>query len=68
MSKSQTTLFSLMLIIAGVGLLYWGYDLSQSFGGQLKKTFNGSETNDAMIAYIGGAVALLLGLYLQFKN
>ena len=68
MSKSQTTLFSLVLIIAGVGLLYWGYDMSQSFGGQLNKAFSGSENNDVMMAYIGGGIALLLGLYLQFKK
>ena len=68
MSKSQTTLFSLVLIIAGVGLLYWGYDLSQSIGGQLNKAFSGSESNDTVMAYIGGGVALLLGLYLQFKK
>jgi hypothetical protein len=68
MSKSLSTLISLVLIIGGVGLLYWGYDLSQSFGGQLNKAFNGSETNDAMMAYIGGGAALLLGLYLQFKK
>jgi hypothetical protein len=68
MSKSQSTLISLVLIIAGVGLLYWGYDMSQSFGGQLNKAFSGSESNDAMMAYIGGGVALLLGLYLQFKK
>lgn len=68
MSKSPSTLISLILIIVGMGLLYWGYDMSQSFGGQLNKAFSGSESNGAMMAYIGGAVALLLGLYLQFKK
>ena len=45
MSKSQATnIISLALIVAGIGLLYWGYDLSNSVEGQLSKTFSGSES------------------------
>ncbi len=69
MSKSQTTtIISLLLIVAGAGLLYWGYDMSESVGGQLNQAFNGSQSNDVTMAYIGGAVALLAGLYIQFKK
>lgn len=65
MSKSQsTTIISLVLIVAGLGLLYWGYDLSNSLGGQFSKTFAGSESDDAMMAYIAGAVSLVVGIYL----
>lgn len=68
MSKSQTTnIISLALIVAGVGLLYWGYDLSNSVEGQLSKTFSGSESDNAMMAYIGGAVSLVVGIYLLRK-
>lgn len=68
MSNSQTKkIISLVLIVLGIGLLYWGYDLSNSVGGQLSKTFAGSETDDAMMAYIGGAVSLVVGIYLIRK-
>jgi hypothetical protein len=68
MSNAQITkIVSLVLIVSGLGLLYWGYDLSNSLGGQLSKTFAGSQSDDAMLAYISGAVSLVVGIYLSRK-
>lgn len=61
-------LISLALLVAGVGLLYWGYSESESVTSQVSVAFSGSPLDRVMYKYIGGAVALTIGLYLFFKK
>ena len=37
----QNKLISLVLIIVGIGLLYWGYSESQSVASQVSEAFSG---------------------------
>jgi len=64
----QNKLIGLVLVVAGVGLLYWGYSESQSMTSQVSEAFSGSPLDRVMYKYIGGAVALIAGVYLFFRK
>jgi hypothetical protein len=61
-------ILGIALIVIGAGLLWWGYQLSESIGSQLTETISGSMPDDVMIRYISGAVSLAVGLYLLLKK
>ena len=52
------------LVILGLGLAYWGYQLSDSVESQITQAFTGSDTDKVMTFYIGGAVSFFVGLFL----
>jgi hypothetical protein len=56
------------LVVIGIGLIVWGYQMSDSVVSQVSEAFTGSETDDVMIRYIGGAASLVVGLFLLFKR
>jgi nitric oxide reductase large subunit len=64
----QNKLISLVLVVVGIGLLYWGYSESQSVASQVSEAFSGSPQDKVMYKYIGGAVALAVGVYLFVKK
>jgi hypothetical protein len=51
----------IVLVLAGIGVAYTGYQMSQSLGNQLSETFNGSPTDSVMLRYVGGAVLAAIG-------
>ena len=61
-------MLGIALIVIGAGLLWWGYQLSDSIGSQVTETITGSMPDDVMIRYISGAVSLAVGLYLLLKK
>jgi len=61
-------IISIVLLVAGVGLAFWGYQISGSFGSQLNNAINGSPTDKVMMLYIGGAVSFVTGLYLLVRK
>jgi predicted metal-binding membrane protein len=67
-SKSNTKVISIVLMVVGICLLVWAYQLSGSIGSQFSRTFTGSAPDKEMLLYIGGAVSLVLGLYIYFKK
>jgi hypothetical protein len=64
----QNKLLGLVLVVVGAGLLYWGYSESQSVTSQVSEAFSGSPLDRVMYKYIGGAVALLAGIYIIFRK
>ena len=56
------------LLIVGVGLLVWGYNISQSVSGQFSQAFSGSPGDKAMYMYIGGAICAALGIFSLIKK
>lgn len=64
----KNKLVSLVLVVIGLGLLYWGYSESQSVTSQVSEAFSGSPIDRVMYKYIGGALALATGLYLYYKK
>ncbi len=61
-------LLGLVLIIAGAGLAFWGFQASGSFGSQLSEAFTGTPSDRAMMFYIAGALSLVVGLFLFIKR
>lgn len=53
----------IILLVAGLGLLLWGYNMSQSIGGQLQNTFTGSPGDKPMLLYIGGGILAAAGVF-----
>jgi nitrate reductase gamma subunit len=47
---------------AGIALLVWGHNVSQSVDSQVKNLFTGSPTDKAMYLYLGGGVLLAIGI------
>ncbi len=67
-STSTMKIISIALMVIGVGLAFWGYQMSGSVGSKITQTITGSFTDKVMILYIGGAVIFIIGLYLNIKK
>ena len=67
-SIPATKIIGIALVVIGLGLAYWGYRLSGSVGSQITQAVTGSDTDKVMTFYIGGAVSLVVGLYLFIKK
>jgi hypothetical protein len=67
-SGSTTKIIGIILMVAGIGLAIWGYQLSGSFGSQITQAVTGSDTDKVMTFYISGAAGFVVGLYLFAKK
>lgn len=67
-SGSLTKVIGLTLLVVGIGLVYWGYQMSQSLGSRVAETFTGSYPDEVMFRFIAGAVGCVVGLYLVVKK
>ncbi|MDA3869758.1 MAG: DUF3185 family protein [Gammaproteobacteria bacterium] len=54
----------LALLVVGIGLALWGYQLSESVGSQVTEALTGAESDKIMALYISGAVSFVVGLFL----
>jgi hypothetical protein len=61
-------ILGIALVVIGLGLGFWGYRSSGSVGSRMTQAFSGSPTDKVMTLYIGGAVSLVVGLYLLLKK
>ena len=66
--RSKSKIISIALIVIGIGLAFWGYQMSGSVGSKITQTITGSFTDKVMILYIAGAVSFIVGLYLNIKK
>jgi energy-converting hydrogenase Eha subunit C len=67
-SKPLKKIIGLALLVIGVGLAIWAYQMSGSIGSQLKEAFSGAPTDKVMLLYIGGAASGVVGLFLIIKK
>ena len=67
-SKPTVKILGLALVIIGIGLAFWGHQISGSIGSQISQTFTGSHTDKVMMLYIGGAVSFVVGIYLYIRK
>lgn len=58
----------LALIVIGVGLAWWGYQISETLTVQLTAKLSGSMPDQVMYRYIGGAACGVAGLFLVVKG
>lgn len=59
---SNNKIIGIVLIIAGVALAIWGYNIYDSAGSQLSRAFSGDAPIEAWAAMIGGVVCVALGI------
>ncbi|RUO34917.1 DUF3185 family protein [Aliidiomarina soli] len=53
---------SLAILIAGLILLYFGYQESQSIASEVSETFQGQPTDNSIWFLISGAVLAIIGI------
>ncbi|HAD03793.1 MAG: hypothetical protein A2005_11685 [Desulfuromonadales bacterium GWC2_61_20] len=71
MSASNNTVFKvlgLILLVGGVGVAYWGYQMSGAFSAKISRSLSGALPDAVMYRYIGGAVSAVVGLFLLIKK
>lgn len=67
-SNTIVKVIGLILVVVGIALIYWGYQASGAFDAKVVKAFSGAEPDEIMYKYIGGAVSLVVGVYLLFRK
>lgn len=67
-SKSNSRIIGLVLLLAGVGVGIWAYQLSGSVAEQFQKTMNGGFSTKVMMMFIGAAISSALGLFFLAKK
>jgi hypothetical protein len=65
-STSLIKIIGLALMIVGVGMAIWGFQLSGSFESEVTQAVTGSDTDQVMTLYIGGAVSFVVGIFMFF--
>jgi len=55
-------IIGIVLLIVGVGLLFWGYDIYDSAGSQVSRAIGGDAPTKAYALLIGGAVCAVFGV------
>lgn len=53
----------IVLLVVGIGLLLWGYDLYDSAGSQVSRALGGEAPTKAYAALVGGGICALLGIF-----
>lgn len=61
-------IIGIALMVIGLGLGYWGYEMTGSWSSQLSETVSGSLPDEVMWRYIGGAASFVVGLFLFLKK
>jgi uncharacterized membrane protein YidH (DUF202 family) len=52
----------IVLIVVGVALALWGYDIYESAGSKIERALSGDTPIEAWIGMVGGVICLLIGL------
>ena len=65
---STVKIIGIVLVVLGIGLAIWGYQLSGSVGSKITQAVTGSDTDKVMTFYITGAVSIVVGIYLFIKK
>ncbi len=55
-------IIGIVLIIVGVALAMWGYNIYDSASSQLSRTFNGDTPIEAWAGMAGGVISVLIGI------
>ena len=53
----------IILIIVGVALAFWGYNIYDSAGSQVSRVLSGDAPVEAWAGMIGGAICVAIGIY-----
>lgn len=67
-NQTITKIIGIAFLVLGVGLLYWGFQESQSVVSEISESITGSYTDNTMMRFIGGAASLAIGLFLLYRR
>ncbi len=67
-SNNLTTIVGLVLLVGGLGVAFWGYQMSGSIVSQFSSRLTGALPDAVMYRYVGGAVCAVVGLFLLLKK
>jgi hypothetical protein len=67
-NSNLVKLIGLVLLVSGLGVAFWGYQMSGSFAAKLSRGLNGTLPDAVMYRYIGGAISSVAGLFLLVKK
>ncbi len=71
MSSQTQTVFrvaGLILLVVGIGLVFWGYQMSGSVAAKLTRAITGAAPDGVMYRYVGGAAGIVAGVFLLIKK
>lgn len=55
-------IIGIVLIIVGVALAIWGYNIYESVGSQVSRTFSGDAPIEAWAGMVGGVICVVVGI------
>lgn len=58
----NSKVIGIVLIIVGVALAYWGYDVYDSATSQISRAFSGDTPLEAWAGMVGGAICVIVGI------
>jgi hypothetical protein len=53
----------IVLLVAGIGLLIWGFNLYGAFSSHVARVFTGSPTDKTVAVLIAGGICTVLGIF-----
>ncbi len=56
-------IIGIVLIVVGVALAAWGYNIYDSAGSQLSRAVSGDVPVEAWAGMVGGAICIVLGVF-----
>ena len=59
---SNNKVIGIILIIAGVALAAWGYNIYDSAGSQFTRALNGDTPIEAWVGMVGGLICVVVGI------
>jgi len=63
MARNSSQLIGIILLVAGIALLVWGFNLYGAFTNKLTRAIDGSVDGKTVAVLVGGGVCSLLGLF-----
>jgi hypothetical protein len=63
-----TRAIGIALVVGGIGLAFWGYQMSETLSVQLTSKVTGNLPDEVMWRYIVGAGSGIAGLFLVLKG
>ncbi len=52
----------IVLIVVGIALAVWGYNIYDSAGSQISRAFSGDTPIEALAGMVGGAICIAIGI------
>jgi len=56
-------LLGIILIVIGLALAVWGYNVFDSAGAQITRAFSGDSPIEAWLGMVGGVICIALGIF-----